>query len=97
MHVEIQMRSGHSVWAKIRQNSDVIDIQGLLQQYWDSTEHNFTVPSQSRLPTRPPISDRDTESVVIGKYNGNLELRFFGNSDVRIFATAHPSQLMVFA
>ena len=38
-----------------------------------------------------------TEAVVIGKYHGNLELRFFDNTDVRIFATAHPSLLMMFA
>ena len=55
------MRSGHSIWAKIRQNSDVIDIQGLLNNYWGSTEHEFTVPSQLRPPTSPPISDREAQ------------------------------------
>jgi len=48
MRAEIQMRTGHSFWARIRQNNDVIDIQGLLEHYWDSNEHEFTVPSQSR-------------------------------------------------
>ena len=43
------MKSGHSFWVKIRQNSDVIDIQALLKHYWDSTEHEFTIPSQLRL------------------------------------------------
>ena len=55
MRAEVQMRSGHSVWAKTRQASDIIDIQGLLKQYWDSTEHDFMVPSQSRPPTSPPF------------------------------------------
>ena len=48
MRVEIQMKSGHSFWAKNRQNSDIVDIQRLLSNYLDSTEHEFTVPSQSR-------------------------------------------------
>ena len=48
MRVDIQMRFGHSFWTKTRQNNDVIgiDIQGLLKEYWNSTEHEFTVPSQ---------------------------------------------------
>ena len=41
------MRFGHSLWAKVRQASDIINIQGLLKQYWDSTADEFTVPSQS--------------------------------------------------
>ena len=61
MRVEIQMRSGHSVWAKIRQNSDVINIQGLLKEYWNSTKHEVTVTSQSRPPTGPPISNREAQ------------------------------------
>ena len=61
MRAEIQMRSGHSFWARIRQNSDVIDIQGLLKNYWDSTEHEFTIPSQSWPPTSPPISDTEAQ------------------------------------
>ena len=55
------MRSGHSVWAKTRQASNVIDIQGLLKQYWDSIEHDFTVSSQSRPPTSQLISDREAQ------------------------------------
>ena len=47
MRMEIQMRTFHSFLAKNRQNSDVIDIQGLLKHYWDSSEHDFTLPSQS--------------------------------------------------
>ena len=55
------MRSGHSVWAKIRQTSDVTNIQGLLKQYSDSTEREFTVPSQLRPPTSQPIADREVQ------------------------------------
>ena len=61
IRAEIQMRSGHSFYAKIRQNSDVIDIQALINQYWDSTEHEFTVPSKSRPPISPPVSDNDAQ------------------------------------
>ena len=99
MRVDIQMTFGHSFWTKTRQNSDVIDIdiQGLLKQYWDSSERQFMVPSQSRPPTRPPIADREpTEAVLIGKYKGNVELRFLENTDVRIFVTIHPSRLITF-
>ena len=98
MRAEIQMNTGYFLWAKNRQNTTLIDIQGLLTQYWDSAENEFKIPGQSRPPTRPPISDREapTEAVDIGKYRGNLELRFSANTAVRIFATAHPSQLIVF-
>ena len=61
IRAEVQMRSGHSFWAKIRQKSDVVDIQGLLQEYWDSTEHEITVPSQSQPPKCAPVSDREAQ------------------------------------
>ena len=31
---------------------------------------------------------------MIGKYSGNLEVQFSANNTVRIFATAHPHQLI---
>ena len=58
------MRTGHAYWAKTRQQSDVIDIQGLLKEYWDSNQHEFTVPSQSQSPTRPLISDRAVQRTL---------------------------------
>ena len=61
MRAEIQMRTGHSFWAKIRQNSDIIDIQALLESYWGSTEHEFTVSSQSQPLTSLLISDREAQ------------------------------------
>ena len=65
MHVEIEMRSGHAFWAKNRQNADVIDIQGLLEEYWDSNEQDFLIPSQLRPPTRLPISDNGTQGPLL--------------------------------
>ena len=93
MRAEIQMRSGHSVWAKTRQASDVIDIQGLLKQYWDSDEHEFTVPSQSRPPISRSISDRAAVAVSFGKYDGRLELEF--SAHVRAFAIPRLSQFLM--
>ena len=56
------MRSGHSFWAQIRRNSDLIDTQALLKLYWDSTEQEFTVTGQPRPPMSPPISDTEAQS-----------------------------------
>ena len=47
MRVEIQMRSGHLVWAKNQQKSEVIDLQALTNDYWTSSQREFTVLSQS--------------------------------------------------
>ena len=62
MRVEIEMKSGHSFWAKNKQNNDIVDIQGLLSNYLDSNEHEFTVPSQSR----PQL----LRSFLMGKHRG---------------------------
>ena len=97
MRVEINMRTGHSFWAKNRQNSDVINIQELLKDYWGSKERVLTVLSQSRPLTGPSILTVSTEAVAIGKYHGALELRFSANTDVGVLSTAHPTQLMIFA
>ena len=61
IRAELQMRSGHSFWAKIRQKSDTVDIQELLKEYWDSTEHELTIPSQSQRPECPLVSDRGAQ------------------------------------
>jgi hypothetical protein len=47
MRIEIQMKSGHLFWAKNQQMSEAIDLQGVFNEYWESTEREFTVPSQS--------------------------------------------------
>ena len=61
MRAEIQKRTGISYWAKNRQNDVVIDIEGPLKEYWGSTEREFRVSGLLRLPTSPPISDRETQ------------------------------------
>ena len=61
MRAEIQMRTGHLFLAKNLQNDDKIDIQGLLKEYWGSTEHDFIVTSQSRSPTGPSISHKEAQ------------------------------------
>ena len=47
MRAEIQMRSGHSFWTKIRRPSEPINLQGLFNAYRSTIKHVFTVPSQS--------------------------------------------------
>ena len=47
MRAEIQMKIGHLFWAKHRLASEVIDLQALYNEYWSTSKHVFTVPSQS--------------------------------------------------
>ena len=47
MRAEIEMRSGHSFWTKIRRPSEPIDLQALFDDYRSTIKHLFTVPSQS--------------------------------------------------
>jgi hypothetical protein len=47
MRVEIQLRRGHLFWAKHRLASEAIDLQALFNDYWSTSEHVFTIPSQS--------------------------------------------------
>ena len=61
MRVEIQMRTFPSFWAKVRQKSDLIDIKGLLEHYWGSAEHEFTIPGQSRPLLSLLISNREAQ------------------------------------
>ena len=65
------MRSGHLIWAKIRQTSEVINIQRLFNDYWSSNEREFLVSSQSCSHSSPFISDSEVqgslslESVIV--------------------------------
>ena len=62
MRADIQKRTGHSYWAKNRQNSVTIDMEGPLKDYWSSTERELRVSSALQLPTSTPsISDRGTQ------------------------------------
>jgi len=49
------MKSGHSIWAKYREASEIIDLHGLFDNYWTSDGHEFTVLSQSLSPISPRI------------------------------------------
>ena len=53
IRAEVRMKSGHSVWAKYRDTSEVIELYGLFIDYWRSNSHQFTVLSQSLSPTSP--------------------------------------------
>ena len=46
IRVEIQMKSGHSFWAKDRQTTEAIDLKDILDGYWSSGKPEFTVSSQ---------------------------------------------------
>ena len=59
IRAEVQMKSGHSVWAKYREASEVIDLDGLFNDYWSSHEHEFTVLSQSLSPISAHRSDEE--------------------------------------
>ena len=61
MRAEIQKRTGHSYWAKNRQNDVIIDIEGPLKEYWGSPEREFRVSSPLRPLNGPFISDRETQ------------------------------------
>ena len=92
IRAEVRMKSGHSVFAKYREASEVIDLRKLFNDYWTSNNHEFTVLSQSLSPTNPRISNRNktTEAVVIGKHSGYLQLQFSANDAVRMFVISHP-------
>ena len=91
IRAEVQIKSGHSFWAKYREAGEAIELDGLFKDYWNSNDREFTVLSQSLSPPSPCISsDRRAEPVVIGKHSGSLEVRFFANDTVRPFAIAHP-------
>ena len=90
------MKSGH-VWAKYREGNEVIDHHGPFSDYWSSSNHKFTVMSQSSSPISSRISsDGRTEDVVIGKHSTSLEVQFSSNDSVRTFSTAYICQLMIF-
>ena len=57
LRTEVQMRSGHSFWAKYREAGDVIDVDGLFSDYWSSNNREFTILSQSFSPNSPHRSD----------------------------------------
>ena len=57
IRAEVRMKAGHSIWAKYREASEVVDLVGLFNDYWSSNDHEFTVLGQSLSPTGPRRSD----------------------------------------
>jgi len=47
MRVEIQKSTRILSWMKNRQANEVIDLQAIFDEYWDSTKPEVTVTSQS--------------------------------------------------
>jgi len=90
IHAEIRMKRGHSFWATYQEASEVVDLDGLFNDYWSSDSHEFTVLSQSLYQLVHAHLIENPEGVVIGKHSGSLEFRFSASVTVRTFATAHP-------
>ena len=57
IRADVQMKGGHSFWAKYREASEVIELDGLFSDYWSSSNPEFTVLSQSFSSTSPNRSD----------------------------------------
>ncbi len=49
LRAEVQMKSGHSVWAKYREASEVIDLHEVFNDYWTTKNPEFTILSQSSI------------------------------------------------
>ena len=57
IRAEVQMKSGHSFWARYREAGELIELDGLFSDYWSSSKPEFTVLSQSFSPTSPHRSN----------------------------------------
>ena len=93
LRAEARMKSGHSVWTKYREASEIIDLHGVFNDYWTSNDHEFTVLSQSLSPRSPRISNWEGQRVlslesIMGLCNyGSLRIMPFV---LIIFAMSHP-------
>ena len=92
MRVEIQMRNRHFIWAKSRLESELIDIQAILNDYWTSNKHGFTVPSMSSLPTSPLVSDHEAQrtSLSLESITGIVGLWNYISLRVLLFVSLQP-------
>jgi hypothetical protein len=98
MRVEIQVRSGLLQLGKKEQGSGEIDFPALFNDYWNTTAHNFLVPSQLEPPTGLLIADREgAANIVVGKHICSLELQFSAEVTVRLLKIAHSRLLILFA
>jgi hypothetical protein len=64
MRAEIRVKRGHLFWARSRETSEVIDLQGLFNDYWSSDNHEFTILGQSLSRTSPRIADREGQRLL---------------------------------
>jgi hypothetical protein len=74
MHVELDVKSGHAFWTKWGQNEQPIDLQDLFNNYWNSTDREFTLSSKSPSFSLAHISDRERQRFsllenIIGIYS----------------------------
>ena len=68
VRAEIQMM-GKFLWEKSRQASEVIDLQALFNNYWNSGEHDLTVSSQSWPPASSVVSDSEAQRTLFSMEN----------------------------
>ena len=61
------MKSSNGFWAKYREKSGVIDLQEVFDPYWNSSEHEFIVPSQSSHQLGPLVSDMGIQRSLISE------------------------------
>jgi hypothetical protein len=47
LRTDVEMKSGHLMWAKKRQGSEVSDLRELFKNYWSSKKSELPVSSQS--------------------------------------------------
>jgi hypothetical protein len=64
MRAEVRMKIGHSFLAKYRETHAVIDLDGLFNDYWSSSNDKFTVLSELLSPMNPHISDREGQRAL---------------------------------
>ena len=62
VRTEVRMKSD-SIWAKYREASEVVDLYGVISDYWSSNNHEFTVLSQSIITNQPHRADRTGQSL----------------------------------
>jgi hypothetical protein len=97
MRVKIQRVTFYLLKEKGTQANEVIDLQGISNEYWHSARHEFIVLSQLRCPMSSLMTNKWAEDVVIGKNHVSLELRFSADATVRYFTSKHLSQLTMSA
>jgi hypothetical protein len=59
------MRRPHLVWARNRQWSEVIDLQPLFDEFWNSDERSSTLSSQSLSPTNPLAFNSEAQRTLL--------------------------------